>query len=244
VVQELIRLRSQQETPCHGKVAYTIFDSHLSTMSNPENIRKSYHHGELNLSHLTADPIDLFRQWWKEVIDADISEPNAMTLSTVSAELHASSRTVLLKGIYDHGFEFYTNYQSRKGMEMEQNPNVALLFFWKELERQVRIEGIAEKVSRKRSQEYFQSRPLGSQIGAWASPQSKVIEDRSELDNAVTRIEEKFIGQDPLPVPDHWGGYIIRPNLFEFWQGRPDRLHDRFEYRLENKVWKINRLAP
>jgi len=213
-------------------------------MSNPEHIRKSYHHGELILSDLTQDPIDLFRAWWKTVIDADITEPNAMTLATVNAMHQPSARTVLLKGISDHGFEFYTNYESRKGQEMEKNPNVALLFFWKELERQVRIEGVVEKVSRQRSQEYFQSRPLGSQIGAWASPQSKVIEDRSELDLAVTRIEEKFIGQDPLPVPDHWGGYIVRPHLFEFWQGRPDRLHDRFEYRLENKEWKIERLAP
>ena len=221
-----------------------IFDSHLSTMSNPENIRKSYHHGELNLSHLTADPVELFRQWWKEVLDANLGEPNAMTLATVGEKNQPSARTVLLKGISDHGFEFYTNYQSRKAIEMEQNPNVALLFFWKELERQVRIEGVVEKVSRQRSQEYFQSRPLGSQIGAWASPQSKVIEDRSVLDDAVVRIEEKFIGQDPLPVPDHWGGYIVKPHLFEFWQGRPDRLHDRFQYTLENKSWKVERLAP
>jgi pyridoxamine 5'-phosphate oxidase len=213
-------------------------------MSTPEHIRKSYQHGELNRSDLTRDPLDLFRQWWKEALAAEIAEPNAMTLATVGPNQRPSARTVLLKGISDDGFEFYTNYRSRKAGDMEINPQVALLFFWKELERQVRIEGYVEKVSRQQSQQYFQSRPLGSQIGAWASPQSQVIEDRSVLDNAVTRIEEQFIGQDPLPLPNHWGGYIVRPHLYEFWQGREDRLHDRFEYILDEKHWKISRLAP
>jgi pyridoxamine 5'-phosphate oxidase len=213
-------------------------------MSNPQDIRKSYQRAELKDSDLSPDPIVLFNQWWKEALDANLTEPNAMTLATVSQDGQPSARTVLLKGISNHGFEFYTNYESRKATEMEENPKVALLFFWKELERQIRIEGVVEKVNRERSREYFQSRPLGSQIGAWASPQSRRIEDREELDNAVSRIEQKFIGQDPLPLPDHWGGYIVKPHLFEFWQGRQDRLHDRFEYVLENKLWNIRRLAP
>ena len=213
-------------------------------MSNPQDIRKSYQRAELKDSDLSPDPLVLFNQWWKEALDANLTEPNAMTLATVSQDGQPSARTVLLKGISNHGFEFYTNYESKKASEMEENPKVAILFFWKELERQIRIEGVVEKVSRERSREYFQSRPLGSQIGAWASPQSRMIEDREELDNAVSRIEQKFIGQDPLPLPDHWGGYIVKPHLFEFWQGRQDRLHDRFEYVLENKLWNIRRLAP
>ena len=213
-------------------------------MSNPQDIRKSYQRAELNDSELAKDPFDQFSQWWKDALDANFNEPNAMTLATVSAAGQPSARTVLLKGISKHGLEFYTNYESKKAIEMEENPKVALLFFWKELERQIRIEGAVEKVSRERSKEYFQSRPLGSQIGAWASPQSRRIEDRDELDNAVANIEQKFIGQDPLPLPDHWGGYIVKPYLFEFWQGRMDRLHDRFEYNLENNSWMVHRLAP
>jgi len=213
-------------------------------MSNPKDIRKSYQRAELNDMDLAQDPFDQFEHWWKETLEANIHEPNAMTLATVSKTGQPSARTVLLKGISNHGFEFYTNYESRKAAEMDQNPKVALLFFWKELERQIRIEGVVEKVSRERSKEYFQSRPLGSQIGAWASPQSRAIEDRDVLDQEVSRIEQKFIGQDPLPLPDHWGGYIVKPHLFEFWQGRKDRLHDRFEYFLENKLWKVHRLAP
>jgi pyridoxamine 5'-phosphate oxidase len=151
-------------------------------------------------------------------------------------------KTVLLVFL-NHGLNFIPITKA-KAIEMKQNPKVALLFFWKELERQIRIEGEVEKVNRERSKEYFQSRPLGSQIGAWASPQSRTIEDRDELDNAVARIEQKFIGQDPLPLPDHWGGYIVKPILFEFWQGRLDRLHDRFEYVLENNSWTVYRLAP
>jgi pyridoxamine 5'-phosphate oxidase len=213
-------------------------------MSNPENIRQSYHRAELNEADLLKDPFEQFNHWWKDVLDANLKEANAMTLATVGSDGQPSARTVLLKGISNHGFEFYTNYESKKANAMKENPKVALLFFWKELERQIRIEGVVEKVSRDRSKEYFQSRPLGSQIGAWASPQSRIIEDREVLDNAVSRIEQKFIGQDPLPLPDHWGGYIVKPHLFEFWQGRQDRLHDRFEYLLENKSWTIRRLAP
>jgi len=214
------------------------------SMPKPEDIRKSYHHGELNLTDLTKNPFDLFIRWWNTALESALLEPNALSLSTVSSNGQPSSRTVLLKGISEHGFEFYTNYESRKAVEMEHNPKVALLFFWKELERQIRIEGLVEKVSRQRSAEYFQSRPLGSQIGAWASPQSTVIADRDVLDEEVSRIEQKFIGQDPLPLPDHWGGYLVKPYFFEFWQGRADRLHDRFSYTRNEEGWRIERLAP
>ena len=210
-----------------------------------ENLRKSYQSGKLDLADLTTDPIDLFRRWWHEAIDAEIVEANAMTLATVDSEGRPSARIILLKGITPEGFEFFTNYQSRKADEISENSHVALLFFWKEMERQIRIEGIAEKVTPTRSEAYFQSRPRGSQVGAWASPQSQVIPDRSILENKVNEIESRFSGQDPLPCPEHWGGYIVKPTMIEFWQGRPDRLHDRFRYSLlSNGTWKIDRLAP
>jgi pyridoxamine 5'-phosphate oxidase len=213
-------------------------------MTQPEDIRRSYHLGNLTKNDLTDHPIDLFTQWWNTALDAAIPEPNAMTLATVNASHQPSARTVLLKGISKDGLEFYTNYHSRKAKDMETFPKVALTFLWKELERQVRIEGSVEKVSRERSAAYFQSRPLGSQFGAWASPQSEIIEDRSVLENEVFRLEEKFKGQDPLPLPDHWGGYRVLPHYFEFWQGRPDRLHDRFCYTKEGEAWVIAQLAP
>ena len=214
-------------------------------MKNIEDLRKSYHKGTLDLGDLTPNPLDLFRQWWHEAIEAEIDEPNAMTLATVDQHHHPSARIVLLKGLIQEGFEFFTNYQSHKAQDMEHNPNVALLFFWKEMERQVRIEGIVEKVSRERSEKYFQSRPRGSQVGAWASPQTQVIPDRSVIEDNIKSTENIFDGQDPLPVPDHWGGYLVRPHLYEFWQGRPDRLHDRFQYSLNpDGLWAIDRLAP
>ena len=210
-----------------------------------ENLRKSYQSGKLDPADLTTDPIDLFRRWWHEAIDAEIVEANAMTLATVDSEGRPSARIILLKGITPEGFEFFTNYQSRKADEISENTHVALLFFWKEMERQIRIEGIAEKVTPTRSEAYFQSRPRGSQVGAWASPQSQVIPDRSILENKVNEIESRFSDQDPLPCPEHWGGYIVKPTMIEFWQGRPDRLHDRFRYSLLSKgTWKIDRLAP
>lgn len=189
--------------------------------------------------------MDLFRKWWHEAIDMEIDEANAMTLATVNQSGQPSARIVLLKGLSNEGFEFFTNYGSHKAKDMASNANVALLFFWKELERQIRIEGIVEKVSRERSEKYFQSRPRGSQIGAWSSPQSRVIPDRSVIENNIKATEEKFSEMDPLPVPDQWGGYLVRARVIEFWQGRPDRLHDRFRYELEpGGVWTISRLAP
>lgn len=214
-------------------------------MKNIEDLRKSYHKGSLDFIELTTDPLDLFRRWWHEAIESEIDEANAMTLATVNLKGQPSARIVLLKGLHQDGFEFFTNYQSHKSKDMEDNPHVALLFFWKELERQVRIEGLVEKVSKERSEKYFQSRPRGSQVGAWSSPQTKVISDRSVIEDNIKSTEEKFAGLDPLPLPDHWGGYLVKPNHYEFWQGRPDRLHDRFRYRSQpDGLWTIERLAP
>lgn len=214
-------------------------------MKNIEDLRKSYQLGSLETADLTPDPMDLFRHWWHEAIEAEIEEANAMTLATANGKGQPSARIVLLKGLHPEGFEFFTNYESDKAKEMAENPRVALLFFWKEMERQVRIEGRVEKVSKERSEKYFQSRPRGSQIGAWTSPQSRIIPDRSVLEASAKEVEEKYADIDPLPVPDHWGGYIVRPQIIEFWQGRADRLHDRFRYALQHDGrWAINRLAP
>jgi pyridoxamine 5'-phosphate oxidase len=214
-------------------------------VKNIEDLRKSYHLGSLETSDLTPDPMDLFRYWWHAAIEAEIEEANAMTLATANGKGQPSARIVLLKGLHPDGFEFFTNYESDKAKEMAENHKVALLFFWKEMERQVRIEGVVEKVSKERSEKYFQSRPRGSQIGAWTSPQSKVIPDRSVLETNARQVEEKFADMDPLPLPEHWGGYIVHPHVIEFWQGRADRLHDRFRYTQQSHgVWTVNRLAP
>ena len=214
-------------------------------MKEIENLRKAYHKGALDRHEIPQDPMDLFRQWWHQAIEAEIDEANAMTLATADVFGYPSARIVLLKGLHQDGFEFFTNYQSPKAQEMEANQHVALLFFWKEMERQIRIEGKVEKVSKERSEQYFQSRPRGSQIGAWSSPQSQVIPDRSVIENNLKAKEEKYADLDPLPLPDHWGGYLVRPLYFEFWQGRPDRLHDRFCYTLTPEgVWEVDRLAP
>ncbi len=214
-------------------------------MKNLGDLRKSYTSGELTKADLTPDPMDMFARWWQECLDAKVEEPNAMTLATANADGQPSARTVLLKGTSPDGFEFFTNYESRKAQDMAENPKVTLLFFWQKLERQVRIEGVVEKVSSEKSAAYFQSRPLGSQIGAWASPQSKVIADRSVLEDKIISIRERFKEQDPLPAPPHWGGYLVRPVTIEFWQGRNDRLHDRFHYRKNaDGFWIAERLAP
>ncbi len=208
------------------------------------DIRKDYSLKTLNEAEVAVNPFLQFADWWKQAIESQIDEVNAMTLATASLEGVPSARIVLLKGYDERGFVFYTNYESAKGQELAENPRASLLFFWKELERQVRITGLVEKVSATESDEYFLSRPTGSQIGAWASPQSHVIENRTWLENKVKELEAKF-SSEKLARPTHWGGYRVKPVIIEFWQGRSSRLHDRIQYTLqENDSWKIERLAP
>lgn len=207
-------------------------------------LRKEYTKHSLDAGSVDADPLIQFQAWFDEAMAAEVPEPNAMSLSTVSDKGLPSCRIVLLKGIDDGGFVFYTNYASDKGRDLAQKPVAALTFFWAELERQVRIQGTVTQVSKETSTAYFQSRPRESQVGAWVSPQSSPISDRSILEERQARIEERFDGQKKLPRPEQWGGYHVQPFLIEFWQGRPSRLHDRIVYVLENEAWTIRRLAP
>jgi pyridoxamine 5'-phosphate oxidase len=207
-------------------------------------IRKEYSQRTLDETIALKDPFKLFNQWFEEATLSDATEVNAMNLATVSQKGLPSSRIVLLKEIANNGFVFYTNYQSKKGKEMEANPAVALNFFWPELERQVQIQGLVEKVSKKESDDYFHSRPKSSQIGAWASPQSTLIASRAILEKREKELQEKYKNEELLPKPEQWGGYVVMPFSMEFWQGRPSRLHDRILYTLKDGKWTINRLAP
>ncbi len=208
------------------------------------DLRNNYASASLDVKDVDKNPIVQFEKWFGEALKAQLPEPNAMTLSTVSAEGRPTARIVLLKGITKNDLLFYTNYESRKGKELARHPFVALTFFWMGLERQVRIEGSVSKLDIKNSTEYFHSRPRESQIGAWASPQSETIPDRSALEKKARDFTEKFAGQE-VPLPPHWGGYQVTPDRIEFWQGRPSRLHDRILYtRATNDNWKISRLAP
>ena len=213
-------------------------------MASLADLRKEYSKAKLDIQTVAKEPIAQFERWFGESMEAQIPEPNAMNLATTSKIGRPASRIVLLKGIESGCFIFYSNYQSQKGKELDENPSCALNFFWPELERQVRIEGIAARVSEEKSTAYFQSRPRSSQVGAWASPQSVVISDRSILEERMKQIEKKFEGQATLPKPKQWGGYQVDPNLVEFWQGRASRLHDRIVYTRQDKDWKISRLAP
>lgn len=213
-------------------------------MSSIADIRRDYSLKTLLETEVADNPFLQFGDWWQQAIESEIDEVNAMTLATASLEGVPSARIVLLKAYDEKGFVFFTNYESAKGQELAENPKASLLFFWKELERQVRITGLVEKVSTAENDEYFLSRPTGSQVGAWASPQSHVIENRSWLENRVKELDVKF-KTEPLTRPAHWGGYRVKPVIIEFWQGRSSRLHDRIQYTLQdNGGWKIERLAP
>ena len=208
------------------------------------DLRKEYSSETLLENDVDANPLTQFQKWWDQAIASELLEPNAMTLATASTDGLPSARIVLLKGFDENGFVFYTNYESFKAMQLEENPKACLVFHWKELERQVRIMGIVSKVSPEESNEYYQSRPVGSRIGAWASPQSKVIANRQWLEEAFEKRKNEFENGE-VPLPPHWGGYVVKPVIIEFWQGRFSRLHDRIQYTLEaNGDWKIERLAP
>ena len=213
-------------------------------MHDLSKLRSEYSKASLDVSTILPDPIKQFEKWFQEALVAKVLEPNAMTLSTINVNNRPSSRIVLLKGIEQNKFIFYSNYQSTKGKELHQNPACALTFFWPDLERQVRIEGIAERIDDRRSEEYFQSRPRGSQIGAWTSPQSSIIESRTILEQRAQQIEKRFEGLPVLPKPNQWGGYQVEAQILEFWQGRPNRLHDRIQFLKIDDVWKVHRLAP
>jgi len=212
--------------------------------STIQNLREEYRAATLSEKDVAKNPMKQFEKWFKQVLEADSHEANAMTLATASTNGRPSARTVLLKGFDERGFVFYTNYLSRKGRELGKNPLATLLFFWPSLERQVCIEGTVEKVSREESEKYFYTRPKGSQIGALVSPQSQEIDSREVLEKKWTDLEKVYADED-VPKPAHWGGYIVKPRLIEFWQGRPSRLHDRIVYkRADKNDWKIVRLAP
>jgi pyridoxamine 5'-phosphate oxidase len=208
------------------------------------SIRKNYSRQELTESSVSQDPIDQFKVWLNEAILAEVLEPTALVLSTTSADCRPTARVVLLKEVSAEGFVFFTNYESRKGQNLAERPFASMTFFWAELERQVRIEGRVEKVADAVSDTYFHSRPRGSQIGAWASPQSQAIESRESLEQAEARYVQDFNDLDTIPRPQHWGGYVLKPERVEFWQGRPNRLHDRIDFEQADQQWVRKRLAP
>lgn len=207
------------------------------------SLRRVFDQKGLRKEELQSNPFDQFHLWFEEAVKAEPFDPNAMTLSTVSPENRPASRIVLLKGIDSRGFIFYTNYQSEKGMHLAGNPHASVVFWWGQNQRQVRIDGVVERISPQQSDEYFASRPKDSQLGAWISKQSAVIPDRDWLSQRCDQFTEQF-GDDTIPRPPHWGGYRIVPDLFEFWQGQPSRLHDRFRYIIKDGRWVTERLAP
>ena len=206
-------------------------------------LRESYERAFLSEEEIHPDPLQQFKLWFNAAMESQIFEVNAMTLATVSPEGQPSARTVLLKEIVEEGMIFYSNYESKKGQSIDKNDKVALLFFWKELEQQVRIEGTVEKIDENHSLSYFHTRPKGSQIGAWASPQSQKV-TRSDLEKRVVQVENDYSDKEQLPLPPFWGGYLVRPNYYEFWQGRKNRLHDRIVYEHAAGSWSRYRIAP
>jgi pyridoxamine 5'-phosphate oxidase len=207
------------------------------------DLRRNYTQAGLAETDLHSEPIEQFKLWFRQAVAADLLEPNAMTLATVTAEGKPSARIVLLKDCDDRGLVFYTNYHSQKGIELQAHPHAALVFLWGELERQVRIEGKVELVAEIEATAYFHSRPRSSQLGAWASEQSAIIADRSVLETRLHQLEIAYLDRE-IPKPPHWGGFRVIPEEIEFWQGRPSRLHDRLRYRLIAGQWQIDRLAP
>ena len=208
------------------------------------DMRKEYAQQSLSEKDVEADPILQFKKWWDHALASKLNEPNAMVLATASKEAVPSARIVLLKDFNENGFVFFTNYDSYKGQQLSENPKACLVFFWEELERQVRITGLVFKLSSTESDEYFNSRPEGSRIGAWASPQSQVIENRNWLEERFNKLSSEM-KDGTIQRPPHWGGYLVKPVIVEFWQGRVSRLHDRIQYFLqEDGNWKIERLAP
>ena len=212
-------------------------------MPSIADLRRDYALASLDLADVVVDPIRQFQRWFTNAIDASIAEPNAMTLATVDADGAPDARIVLLKGVDDRGFTFFTDYRSQKGQNLLANPQAALVFFWVELERQVRILGTVRKLTLEDTEQYFQSRPRGSRLAAWASDQSEVLADRAALESRWEAMEKRF-PEEIVPVPPFWGGYAVNPVSVEFWQGRPSRLHDRFRYSRLETVWKLERLAP
>jgi pyridoxamine 5'-phosphate oxidase len=207
-------------------------------------LRKNYTQGGLLESNINPNPLQQFQIWFQQALEAEILEPNAMTLATVNSAGKPTARIVLLKYVDENGFSFFTNYDSEKGRNLSQNPWASLVFWWGDLERQVRIEGKVEKLNSQESDQYFSSRPVGSQLGAWVSPQSKIIPSREVLDNRLEEFKKQYLAQN-IPRPEHWGGFRVIPHQIEFWQGRENRLHDRLRYRLQpDHSWMIERLAP
>jgi len=207
------------------------------------HLRKEYTVGKLDAGDLERHPVDQFQKWFEQITMSGMPDPTAMILSTCGANLRPTSRIMLLKEFSRSGFTFFTNYTSKKGLQLEENPYGSLLFAWHFLERQVRIEGKIEKLNAAKSDHYFETRPVGSRIGAWTSPQSQPIPSREYLEERERKFQEEF-KPESIPRPEEWGGYILIPDKFEFWQGRESRLHDRFEYNLKVKTWEIVRLAP
>jgi pyridoxamine 5'-phosphate oxidase len=207
------------------------------------DLRKEYTRAGLAESDVAADPIEQFRRWFDAALDAGLHEPNAMTVATATRDGRPSARVVLLKGFDERGLVFYTNYEGRKGREIEENPRAALLFYWGELERQVRVEGPVSRVPEEESDAYYASRPRGSRLGAWASEQSRTAEGRGVLEGRIRDLEAEYEGRE-VPRPPFWGGYRVEPEVVEFWQGRENRLHDRIVYRRKDGGWEIQRLQP
>ncbi|PAU93565.1 pyridoxamine 5'-phosphate oxidase [Aliifodinibius salipaludis] len=217
-------------------------EDNRSTKSIAE-LRREYSQQALAESEVCKNPIDQFSEWFEQAYSADLLDVNAMNLSTATKQGKPSSRIVLLKGVDEAGFRFYTNYESRKGRELNENPHAALCFYWAPLERQVRIEGEVERLSRLTSEAYFKQRPRESRLGAWASKQSDQVSSREELEKRFRKIKQKFKNEE-IPLPDFWGGFLLRAHRIEFWQGRKGRMHDRICYEKSNAEWNIFRLAP